>query len=130
MVQQASAGWAAKATTIGAERRGSADADEREARVSVRPGGSATDAPGVAPDWPGKLACVGGVALGTGGWFVGLSWVVSLGHGKFSEKTLLRMEHLSGIGLLASDSTPSAAITTGSAKSIARAFSAAASAWT
>ena len=55
----------------------------------------------VAPDWPGKLACVGGVALGTGGWFVGLSWVVSLGHGKFSEKTLLRMEHLSGIGLLA-----------------------------
>jgi threonine/homoserine/homoserine lactone efflux protein len=55
----------------------------------------------VAPDWPGKLACVGGVALGTGGWFVGLSWVVSLGHGKFSEKTLLRMEHLSGFGLLA-----------------------------
>ena len=41
------------------------------------------------------------MALGTGGWFVGLSWVVSLGHGKFSEKTLLRMEHVSGIGLLA-----------------------------
>jgi threonine/homoserine/homoserine lactone efflux protein len=54
----------------------------------------------VAPDWPGKLACVTGVALGTGLWFVGLSWVVSLGHGKFSEKTLLRMEHLSGVGLL------------------------------
>jgi len=29
-----------------------------------------------------------------------LSWAVSLGHGKFSETTLLRMEHLSGVGLL------------------------------
>jgi len=44
----------------------------------------------VTPDWPGKLACVAGVALGTGAWFVGLSWFVSLGHGKFSEKGLLR----------------------------------------
>jgi len=55
----------------------------------------------VTPDWPGKLSCVGGVALGTGLWFLGLSWAVSLGHGKFSEKTLLRMEHFSGLGLLA-----------------------------
>jgi threonine/homoserine/homoserine lactone efflux protein len=54
----------------------------------------------VSPDWPGKLSCVTGVGLGTGLWFVGLSWVVSRGHGKFSEKTLLRMEHFSGIGLL------------------------------
>ena len=54
----------------------------------------------VTPDWTGKLACVAGVALGTGGWFIGLSWLVSLGHGKFSQKTLLRMEHLSGVGLL------------------------------
>jgi threonine/homoserine/homoserine lactone efflux protein len=54
----------------------------------------------VSPDWPGKLACVTGVALGTGAWFVGLSWMISLGHGRFSEKTLLRMEHLSGVGLL------------------------------
>src|SRR5437899_6746461 len=54
----------------------------------------------VAPDWPGKLACVAGVAVGTGLWFVGLSWIVSLGHGKFSEAALLRMEHFSGIGLL------------------------------
>ncbi|MCX6928776.1 MAG: LysE family transporter [Verrucomicrobia bacterium] len=54
----------------------------------------------VTPDWPGKLACVAGVALGTGSWFTGLSWVVSLGHGKLSEKTLLRMEHGSGVGLL------------------------------
>jgi threonine/homoserine/homoserine lactone efflux protein len=54
----------------------------------------------VTPDWPGKLTCVAGVALGTGGWFVGLSWVVSLGHGKFSEQKLLRIEHFSGAVLL------------------------------
>ncbi|HEV2391348.1 MAG TPA: LysE family transporter [Verrucomicrobiae bacterium] len=54
----------------------------------------------VSPDWPGKLACVGGVALGTGLWFLGLSWAVSLGKGKFSAKTLLRMEHISGVILL------------------------------
>lgn len=54
----------------------------------------------VTPDWPGKLACVTGVALGTGGWFIGLSWIVSLGHGKFSEQRLLKMEHYSGAGLL------------------------------
>ena len=54
----------------------------------------------VTPDWPGKMACVTGVALGTGFWFIGLSWVVSRGHGKFSEKALLRMEHVSGICLL------------------------------
>jgi len=54
----------------------------------------------VTPDWPGKLACVFGVALGTGAWFSSLSWAVSLGRGKFSEKTLLRMEHFSGFCLL------------------------------
>lgn len=54
----------------------------------------------VQPDWNSKLACVGGVAVGTSLWFIGLSWVMSLGHGKFSEKTLLRMEHFSGVGLL------------------------------
>jgi threonine/homoserine/homoserine lactone efflux protein len=54
----------------------------------------------VTPDWPGKLACVAGVALSTGAWFTGLSWAVSLGHGKLSEKTLLRLEHGSGVGLL------------------------------
>ena len=48
----------------------------------------------------GKLACVTGVLLGTGAWFFGLSWAVSLGHGKFSNKTLLRMERGSGVGLL------------------------------
>lgn len=54
----------------------------------------------VAPNLKGKLACITGVALGTGLWFCGLSWGVSRGHGKFSEKTLLRIEHGSGIGLL------------------------------
>jgi hypothetical protein len=54
----------------------------------------------VTPDWPGKLACVAGVALSTGLWFVGLSWVVSLGHGKWTDRTLLRIEHLSGVVLL------------------------------
>jgi len=54
----------------------------------------------VTPDWPGKLACVAGVAVGTGGWFLGLSWVVSLGHGRWSEKTMLRVEHYSGALLL------------------------------
>jgi threonine/homoserine/homoserine lactone efflux protein len=54
----------------------------------------------VLPAWESKLACIGGVALGTGLWFFGLSWAVSLGHGKFGEKTLLRIEHLSGLGLI------------------------------
>jgi threonine/homoserine/homoserine lactone efflux protein len=54
----------------------------------------------VTPDWPGKCACVTGVALGTGAWFMFLSWVVSLGRGKFSPATLLRIEHFSGIGLI------------------------------
>jgi threonine/homoserine/homoserine lactone efflux protein len=55
----------------------------------------------VEPNGRGKLACIAGVAIGTGLWFFGLSYAVSLGHKKFSEKTLLRMEHFSGIGLLA-----------------------------
>lgn len=55
----------------------------------------------VEPTWPSKFACVGGVALGTGLWFTGLSWAVSLGHRKFSETTLLRIERGSGVGLLA-----------------------------
>lgn len=54
----------------------------------------------VEPNGRGKLACVTGVALGTGLWFLGLSYAVSLGHKKFSERTLLRMEHFSGAGLL------------------------------
>jgi len=55
----------------------------------------------VTPDWPGKLACVSGVAIGTGLWFLVLSWLSSLGQGKFSERTLIKMEHFSGVLLLA-----------------------------
>src|SRR6266446_5508432 len=54
----------------------------------------------VEPNYLGKFSCITGVAAGTGLWFLGLSWAVSLGHRKFSEHTLLRMEHFSGIGLL------------------------------
>jgi hypothetical protein len=54
----------------------------------------------VTPDWPGKLACVSGVALGTGFWFALLSFWASRGYRRISEKTLLRMEHYSGIGLV------------------------------
>jgi threonine/homoserine/homoserine lactone efflux protein len=54
----------------------------------------------VEPNNSGKFGCVAGVAVGTGVWFLGLSYAASLGHKRFSEKTLLRMEHCSGIGLL------------------------------
>jgi threonine/homoserine/homoserine lactone efflux protein len=55
----------------------------------------------VQPTWESKLSCVAGVAGGTGVWFTGLSYGVSRGHGKFTEKTLLRMEHFSGYCMLA-----------------------------
>jgi threonine/homoserine/homoserine lactone efflux protein len=55
----------------------------------------------VSPDWPGKLACVTGVGTGTGLWFLVLSFGASRGYGRFSEKTLLRLDHACGIGLLA-----------------------------
>ena len=54
----------------------------------------------VTPDWPGRLACVAGVAVGIGGWFLALSYGASRGHGRISERTLLRMAHWSGLGLL------------------------------
>ena len=54
----------------------------------------------VKPDWPGKLSCVVGVALGCLLWFTALSFAVSLGQKRFSEKTLLRMEQFSGVCLL------------------------------
>jgi len=55
----------------------------------------------VQANWPGKCSCVAGVAGGTSVWFSGLSYAISRGHGKFTEKTLLRMEHFSGFCLLA-----------------------------
>jgi len=54
----------------------------------------------VEPTMTGKLACLAGVAMGVGLWFFGLSWAISLGHQKFSDRTMLRMERGSGIGLL------------------------------
>ena len=48
-----------------------------------------------------KAAFVTGVALGANLWFCTLSYGVSRGRGRFSEQTLLRMEHFSGICLLA-----------------------------
>ena len=59
----------------------------------------------MAHDWvddtlPAKVACVVGVALGTNAWFCALSYGVSRGHGRFSEKTLLRFQHLSGLCLI------------------------------
>ena len=56
-------------------------------------------------DWVGAsvgdvCSCVAGVGAGVGTWFSGLSYAVSRGHGKFTEKTLLRMQHGSGIAML------------------------------
>lgn len=44
--------------------------------------------------------CVAGVAVGTSIWFYGLSYAVSCRHKKFTERTLLRMEHISGLCLV------------------------------
>jgi threonine/homoserine/homoserine lactone efflux protein len=55
----------------------------------------------VTPDWPGKLSFVMGMGLGTGLWFFGLSYAASLGYGKFSDKTMLRIERFSGVCLIA-----------------------------
>jgi threonine/homoserine/homoserine lactone efflux protein len=48
----------------------------------------------------GKSACIAGVALGANLWFLGLSYMSSRGQGRLSERTLLRLEHFSGICLL------------------------------
>jgi len=54
----------------------------------------------VEPTPTGKAACVCGVTTATGLWFFGLSYAASLGHKKFSDKTLLRMERFSGFCLI------------------------------
>ena len=54
----------------------------------------------VADTFAAKTACVGGVALGTNAWFCALSFGVSRGHRRFSEQTLLRLQHISGICLI------------------------------
>jgi threonine/homoserine/homoserine lactone efflux protein len=47
-----------------------------------------------------RAACVAGVFTGTTVWFLILSYGVSRGHGKFGEKTLLRLQHISGLCLI------------------------------
>jgi threonine/homoserine/homoserine lactone efflux protein len=59
----------------------------------------------MAHDWvadkiSAKAACVAGVALGTNAWFCAYSFGVSRGHKRFSEQTLLRLQHISGICLI------------------------------
>jgi L-lysine exporter family protein LysE/ArgO len=54
----------------------------------------------VRPSLESKGACVLGVMAGTGLWFFGLSYAVSVRRKKFSEKTLLRMQRGSGLSLL------------------------------
>jgi threonine/homoserine/homoserine lactone efflux protein len=54
----------------------------------------------VTPELSGRMACVAGVGLGTILWFLVLSFGSSRGFGKWSEKTLLRIEHISGIALI------------------------------
>lgn len=54
----------------------------------------------VTPEFSGRMACVAGVGLGTILWFLVLSYSSSRGMGKFSEKTLLKIEHWSGVALI------------------------------
>lgn len=54
----------------------------------------------VADTLAAKAACIGGVAAGTNSWFCVLSYGVSRGHGRFSETTLVRMQHISGLCLI------------------------------
>jgi threonine/homoserine/homoserine lactone efflux protein len=54
----------------------------------------------VGASWGDVFWCVAGVGAGTSVWFSGLSYAASRGHGKFTEQTLLRMEHGSGIAML------------------------------
>jgi threonine/homoserine/homoserine lactone efflux protein len=54
----------------------------------------------VEPNWPSKLACIGGVMLGCALWFVALSYAVVLGHRHFTDATMLRLSHVSGVFLL------------------------------
>jgi threonine/homoserine/homoserine lactone efflux protein len=60
----------------------------------------------MAHDWvdetlPAKAACIGGVFCGYVVWYLFISFAVSKGHGKFSEHTLLRLQHVSGLCLIA-----------------------------
>ncbi len=54
----------------------------------------------VEPNWTEKSICVLGVGIGSALWFGLLSWAVSIGHQKFSPRTLLLMSRISGACLL------------------------------
>jgi threonine/homoserine/homoserine lactone efflux protein len=54
----------------------------------------------VEPNWEGKFSCLAGVALSVGLWFTGLSWAISVGHRKYTPKTMRRLEQVAGMGLL------------------------------
>ena len=54
----------------------------------------------VDPDWTSKSLCIGGVSVGAALWFAVLSYSVSLGHQKLSDRVLLRLSHLCGALLL------------------------------
>lgn len=54
----------------------------------------------VKPDLEGKLYCLLGVTVSVGLWFTGLSWAISFGHKKFTEKTMTKMERISGVSLI------------------------------
>jgi threonine/homoserine/homoserine lactone efflux protein len=54
----------------------------------------------VGPGMLDRLGCFAGVSLGVSVWFVGLSWVASLGRARLSDRTLLIMERCSGIALI------------------------------
>jgi len=55
----------------------------------------------VADSFAAKTACVIGVTLGTITWFCGLSFGISRTQGRIGENTLLRMQHFSGLCLIA-----------------------------
>jgi threonine/homoserine/homoserine lactone efflux protein len=54
----------------------------------------------VADDFYSKTACVVAATVGFNIWFFGLSFVISRGYGRFNEKILLKLEHLSGLCLI------------------------------
>lgn len=55
----------------------------------------------VDPTWTSKGAAIFGIGMGALTWFAKLGYAVSLGHGRFSPRVLLRTAHVSGILLLA-----------------------------
>ncbi len=54
----------------------------------------------VDPNWTSKSLCIGGVSVGAALWFAVLSYSVSLGHQKLTDRVLLRLSHLCGMLLL------------------------------